>query len=101
MTKPITENKLSGITKSKEPQIFNRVIFRDNPKKEYYQVNKKRALKAIKMIAAHELKLRNEGRDFFKKELLLDIERMEKKQSKDKNKYENRELINAIKNLLK
>ena len=36
---------------------------------------KERLLKYIEMIAAYELKLRNEGRDFFKKELLLDIER--------------------------
>jgi len=31
----------------KEPQIFNRVIFSNIEKKDYYQVNKKRALKAI------------------------------------------------------
>jgi hypothetical protein len=42
-------------------------------------MDKEKAKKAIKMIAAHELKLRNEGRDFFKKELLLDIERQEER----------------------
>lgn len=39
-----------------KPQIFNRVVWESEPK-----INKKRALKAFKMIAAHELKLRNEG----------------------------------------
>ena len=56
--------------------------------------NKRRVLKAIKMIAAHELKLRHEGRDFFKKELLLDIERMEKKE------YQYQEIVGAVKFLL-
>ena len=79
----------------KEPQILNRVIFSNIEKKDYYQVNKKRALKAIKMIAAHELKLRNEGRDFFKKELLLDIERIVKKG------YPTGAIVSAIINLLK
>jgi hypothetical protein len=58
-------------------------------------INKQRALKAIKMIAAHELKLRNEGRDFFKKELLLDIERIVKKG------YPTGAIVSAIINLLK
>jgi hypothetical protein len=79
----------------KEPQIFNRVIFSNIEKKDYYQVNKKRALKAIKMIAAHELKLRNEGRDFFKKELLLDIK------SNEKRGWEIEMILDSVKNLLK
>lgn len=63
--------------------------------KNYYPANKKRELKAMKMIAAHELRLRNEGRDYFKKELLLDIERMEMKG------YENSTIIESIKNHLR
>ena len=58
-------------------------------------INKEKAKKAIKMIAAHEIKLRNEGRDFFKKELLLDIKRMED------NGYENHNIVSAIINLLR
>ena len=79
----------------KEPQIFNRVIFSNIEKKDYYQVNKKRALKAIKMIASHELKLRNEGRDIYKTELLLDIGRQEERG------WEARTILENVKNLLR
>jgi len=79
----------------KEPQIFNRVIFSNIEKKDYYQVNKKRALKAMKMIESHELKLRNEGRDFFKKELLLNIGRQEERG------WEARTILENVKNLLR
>jgi hypothetical protein len=66
------------------------VQFEDEPK-----TNKKRALKAMKMITAHELKLRNEGRDFFKKELLLDIGRQEERG------WEARTILENVKNLLR
>lgn len=56
-------------------------------------LTKKDLKKAV--IEARELKLRNEGRDFFKKELLLDIKRMAKKS------YPKDMIISAIINLLK
>ena len=49
----------------------------------------------LEELSAHELKLRNEGRDFFKKELLLDI----KKQEKEGNSPH--QIIDIVKYLLK
>ena len=49
----------------------------------------------LEELDANELKLRNEGRDFFKKELLLDIERIVKKG------YPTGAIVSAIINLLK
>lgn len=46
-------------------------------------------------IDEYKLRLRTEGRDYFKHELLLDIERMEK------NGYEARNIVSAVINLLK
>jgi len=89
MTKFTRENDLKG-----NPQTFNRVNWGDNPEadkkqKKIYKDNTKF------LSAAHELKLRNEGRDFFKKELLLDIERIVKKG------YPTGAIVSAIINLLK
>jgi hypothetical protein len=76
------------------PIFMKKVNWGDNPEadekqKKVYKDNTKF------LSAAHELKLRNEGRDFFKKELLLDIERMEKKG------YVSYNIVSAIINLLK
>jgi hypothetical protein len=77
-----------------EPQIFNRVNWGDNKKSD--KIQRTLYTKNLKEWSeAKKLKLRNEGRDFFKKELLLDIERQEKRG------WEFREIYDNIKNLLR
>lgn len=58
-------------------------------------MNKKKDKQSIKVKKEYELKLRTEGRDFFKHELLLDIEKQQKKGWEASNILEN------VKNLLR